>query len=179
MKKALLCLALFLSVNILFAQNVLTGIVTDDQKQPVSGVSVYEKGTTNGVFTDYNGKYTVHYKSENSVIVFSFVGLVTQEITVGKLTTLDIILISNNILDKVEIVGSRRPNRTSVESIVPVDIIEVSRLLSTMGQPDVNQMLQYVAPSFNSNKQSGADGADHIDPATLRGLGPRSNAGTY
>lgn len=172
MKKALLCLAMLITVNILFAQNVLTGIVTDDQKQPVSGVSVYEKGTTNGVFTDYNGKYSIHYKNESAVIVYSFVGLVTQEITVGKLVTLDITLVSNNILDKVEIVGSRRPNRTSVESIVPVDIIEVSRLLSTMGQPDVNQMLQYVAPSFNSNKQSGADGADHIDPATLRGLGP-------
>jgi len=172
MKKALLCLALLISVNIVSAQNVLTGIVTDDQKQPVSGVSVYEKGTTNGVFTDYNGKYSVHYKNENSVIVFSFVGLVAQEITVGKQTSLDVSFTSNNILDRVEIVGSRRPNRTSVESIVPVDIIEVSRLLSTMGQPDVNQMLQYVAPSFNSNKQSGADGADHIDPATLRGLGP-------
>jgi iron complex outermembrane receptor protein len=41
-----------------------------------------------------------------------------------------------------------------------------------VGQVEVNQVLQYIAPSFNSNKQSGADGADHIDPATLRGLGP-------
>jgi iron complex outermembrane receptor protein len=72
----------------------------------------------------------------------------------------------------VEVVGSRRQDRTAVESVVPVDIIQVSQLLTTLGQPDVNQMLQYVAPSFNSNKQSGADGADHIDPATLRGLGP-------
>jgi iron complex outermembrane receptor protein len=85
---------------------------------------------------------------------------------------MNIILISNNVLGMVEIVGSRRQDRTAVESVVPVDIIEVSRLLTTLGQPDVNQMLQYVAPSFNSNKQSGADGADHIDPATLRGLGP-------
>jgi iron complex outermembrane receptor protein len=79
---------------------------------------------------------------------------------------------SNNVLGMVEVVGSRRQDRTAVESVVPVDIIEVSRFLNTLGQPDVNQMLQYVAPSFNSNKQSGADGADHIDPATLRGLGP-------
>jgi len=85
---------------------------------------------------------------------------------------LNITLVSNNVLGMVEVVGSRRQDRTAVESVVPVDIIEVSRLMSTLGQPDVNQMLQYVAPSFNSNKQSGADGADHIDPATLRGLGP-------
>ena len=41
-----------------------------------------------------------------------------------------------------------------------------------MGQVDLNQILQYVAPSFNSNRQSGSDGADHVDPATIRGLGP-------
>ncbi|STD13210.1 TonB-dependent receptor plug domain-containing protein [Chryseobacterium carnipullorum] len=40
------------------------------------------------------------------------------------------------------------------------------------GQIEVNQLLQFAAPSFNSNKQSGSDGADSVDPATLRGLGP-------
>jgi len=50
------------------------------------------------------------------------------------------------------IVGSRRPNRTATESVVPVILLKSQRLLSTLGQPDVNQMLQYVAPSFNSNK---------------------------
>ena len=85
---------------------------------------------------------------------------------------MNITLVSSNVLGMVEVVGSRRQDRTAIESVVPVDIIEVSRLMTTLGQPDVNQMLQYVAPSFNSNKQSGADGADHIDPATLRGLGP-------
>lgn len=111
--------------------------------------------------------------------------MVVQEITVGNQAEVNLMLTSNNILGMVEVVGSRRPDRTAIESVVPVDIIEVSRLLTTLGQPDVNQMLQYVAPSFNSNKQSGSDGADHIDPATLRGLGPdqtlvliNGNAGT-
>ncbi len=172
MKKILIGLAMLLSVNFLSAQTVLTGKVTNEQKQPLFGVSVYEKGTTNGIFTDYEGNYSIQIKDESSVVVFSFVGLVSQEIAAGNQKELNITLISNNVLDMVEIVGSRRPNRTAIESVVPVDIIEVSRLLTTLGQPDVNQMLQYVAPSFNSNKQSGADGADHIDPATLRGLGP-------
>jgi iron complex outermembrane receptor protein len=172
MKKALLCLLLVLYVNVIFSQNVLKGKVTDAQNQALHGVSVIEKGTNNGVFTDTDGNYSISYKDENSVIAFSFVGLVGQEITAGKQTEVNIVLISNNILGMVEVVGSRRPDRTATESVVPVDIIEVSRLLTTLGQPDVNQMLQYVAPSFNSNKQSGADGADHIDPATLRGLGP-------
>lgn len=172
MKKALLFLGLVLYINIAFSQNVLKGKVIDEQNQALHGVNVIEKGTNNGVFSDTEGNYTISFKDENSVIVFSFVGLKSQEITVGRQKEMNITLISNNVLGMVEIVGSRRQDRTAVESVVPVDIIEVSRLLTTLGQPDVNQMLQYVAPSFNSNKQSGADGADHIDPATLRGLGP-------
>lgn len=172
MKKAFLFLALVLYVNILSAQNVLKGKVTDEQNMALHGVSVVEKGTNNGTFTDDDGNYTINYKNENSVIVFSFVGLVSQEIIAGKQKEMNITLVSGNVLAMVEVVGSRRPDRTATESVVPVDIIEVSRLLTTLGQPDVNQMLQYAAPSFNSNKQSGADGADHIDPATLRGLGP-------
>ncbi len=172
MKRLLICLALVFTVTALSSQNVIKGKVTNEQKQALPGVSVYEKGTTNGLFTDSDGNYSINCKDETAVLAFSFVGLVSQEIVVGKQKELNVALISNNLLDMVEIVGSRRPNRTAVESVVPVDIIEVSRLLTTLGQPDVNQMLQYVAPSFNSNKQSGADGADHIDPATLRGLGP-------
>jgi iron complex outermembrane recepter protein len=172
MKKSLLLLTMILYVGIVSAQNVIKGRVTDEQKQPLNGVSVIEKGTNNGRFTDEAGNFSITVKNENSVLVFSFVGLVSQEIIVGKQSEINITLISGNVLGMVEVVGSRRPDRTATESVVPVDIIEVSRLMATLGQPDVNQMLQYVAPSFNSNKQSGADGADHIDPATLRGLGP-------
>ena len=172
MKKVLIFLSLVLYVNIALSQNVFKGKVTDSQNQPLHGVSVIEKGTNNGVFTDNDGNFTIRYKDENSVMAFSFVGLLGQEITVGKQKEVTITLVSNNLLGMVEVVGSRRQDRTAVESVVPVDIIQVSQLLTTLGQPDVNQMLQYVAPSFNSNKQSGADGADHIDPATLRGLGP-------
>jgi iron complex outermembrane receptor protein len=137
MKKAFLLLALVLYVNILSAQNVLKGKVTDAQNQALNGVSVIEKGTNNGVFTDNDGNYTISYKNENSIIAFSFVGLTGQEVTVGKQAELNIMLIGENVLGMVEIVGSRRPDRTATESVVPVDIIEVSRLLSTLGQPDV------------------------------------------
>lgn len=172
MKKTLTFLLLVLIWGGLYAQNVLNGKIVDEQKQPLPGVTVLEKGTNNGVFSDSEGNYKISYKDKNAVVVFSFVGLVSQEIPVAGQKVINVTLLNNNILDNVEIVGSRRPNRTAVESVAPVDIIDVSKLATTLGQPDVNQMLQYMAPSFNSNKQSGADGADHIDPATLRGLGP-------
>jgi len=172
MKKAIMFFVMVFCVNILFAQHVLTGKVTDDQKQPLPGVSVYEKGTTRGVTSDSEGNYTITCKDDNAIVVFSYVGMVSQEFKIVKLKELNVSLVSSTVLDYVEVVGSRRQNRTATESLVPVDIIDVSKLLTTLGQTDVNQMLQYVAPSFNSNKQSGADGADHIDPASLRGLGP-------
>jgi hypothetical protein len=100
-------------------------------------VSVIEKGTNNGVFTDNDGSFTINYKDENSIIAFNFVGLIGQEITVGKQREVNITLNSNNVLGMVEVVGSRRQDRTAVESVVPVDIIEVSRFLNTL----VSQML--------------------------------------
>ncbi len=75
-------------------------------------------------------------------------------------------------IEDILLTGSRNKKRTVVNSAVPVDVIEVKQVSQTTGQVEVNQLLQFSAPSFNSNKQSGSDGADAVDPATLRGLGP-------
>ena len=75
-------------------------------------------------------------------------------------------------VEEVVLTGTRNKNRTSVNTPVPVDVIDIKQISETTGQVDVNQLLQFSAPSFNSNKQSGSDGADAVDPATLRGLGP-------
>ena len=75
-------------------------------------------------------------------------------------------------LDQIVLLGSRSGGRVKTESPVPVDVISMSNALQTTARPDLTSMLNYAAPSFNYNKQSGSDGADHIDLATLRGLGP-------
>ncbi len=154
------------------AQNSLTGKITDEQGETLIGVTIYEKGTTNGTTSDFNGNYNLKYSKTNALIVFSYVGFTTHEVNANGRTTLDMVMKQGLDLNAVEIVGSRRLNRTATETTVPVDIIDVSKVTSTTGMVEINQLLQYAAPSFNSNKQSGADGADHIDPATLRGLGP-------
>ncbi len=69
-------------------------------------------------------------------------------------------------------VGSRSPERSRTDTPVPVDVVPVDEIATESGQLDLGQLLQFVAPSFNSNRQSGSDGSDHIDAATLRGLGP-------
>ncbi|WP_396194280.1 TonB-dependent receptor plug domain-containing protein [Flavobacterium sp.] len=77
-----------------------------------------------------------------------------------------------NELQEIKIVGSRNSKRTVVNSAVPIDIIDVKSVTTQSGKLEINELLQYAAPSFNANKQSGSDGADHVDPATLRGMGP-------
>jgi iron complex outermembrane recepter protein len=75
-------------------------------------------------------------------------------------------------LTGVVIVGSRSLRRVATETAVPVDILNISDLTKSAPQSNLNQILNYVAPSFTSNTQTVADGTDHIDPAQLRGLGP-------
>ncbi|MES3025841.1 MAG: TonB-dependent receptor [Pseudomonadota bacterium] len=72
----------------------------------------------------------------------------------------------------VTVVGSRRvSNASATETAVPVDFIPMTKVAEQGGQFDMAQALTYISPSFNSTRQTGADGADLVDSAALRGLG--------
>jgi len=75
-------------------------------------------------------------------------------------------------LGEIIVVGTRRLDRSAADTPVPIDQIPLAMTLHRSGHFDVGQIIQFTAPSFNSNRQVGADGADHIDSAALRGLGP-------
>jgi iron complex outermembrane recepter protein len=163
----------WMAIGFSYAQTVLTGQVMDASGNALAGVSVVEKGTGNGTSTNSNGAYTLSYDNANAVIIFSFIGFKSQEVSPGGRTVINIVLEEDTkLLGEIQIVGSRNINRSITDTPVPVDVIDVSNLASTMGKVEINQILQYAAPSFNATKQSGSDGADHIDPASLRGLGP-------
>ncbi|GFR80643.1 TonB-dependent receptor [Elysia marginata] len=70
------------------------------------------------------------------------------------------------------LVGSRNPNRISTDTPVPIDVIPFSDMQVGSPQVNINQILNYVAPSFTANIQNVSDGIAQIDPASLRGLGP-------
>jgi iron complex outermembrane recepter protein len=75
-------------------------------------------------------------------------------------------------IQTVNIVGSRRVgNTSSTDTPVPVDYIPLTKAAEQSGQFDLAQTLANISPSFNSTRQTGADGADLIDSAALRGLG--------
>lgn len=172
MKKIYLicCFALFI-VGISQAQQLISGTVKDLTGQALPGANVLIKGSINGTTTDFNGKFQLKV-STGAVLVISFVGYQNKEITIDNKTTYEIVLESGEQLKEVNVVGSRSTKRTAIDTPVPVDIINISELVSQNGQVEITQILQYAAPSFNASKQSGSDGADHIVPASLRGLGP-------
>jgi len=79
---------------------------------------------------------------------------------------------SKKDVEAISVIGSRRAARVDTGTPVPVDIIPMDQIASKSGQVDLGQLLNMAAPSFNSNRQAGSDGSDHIDAAALRGLGP-------
>ena len=170
-KTRFLVFLVFLFSAVASAQTV-KGIVTDNQKEPLIGVSIVVKNTPKGTNTDENGQFSLQV-SENDVLVFSYIGFKTKEVKVGKHTTLNILLESDaEALDEVLIVGSRAGGRTKVDSPVPVDVFDVVKTVKTQPQVNINQILNSIAPSFTSTPQVVTDGTDHLDPAQLRGLGP-------
>ena len=171
MKKFALLLFL-LNVSFLFAQKEISGVVKDNTGMALPGVNIIEKGTQNGVSTDMDGNYKIRVK-EGATLVFSYVGFSKLE-KVATAAVINVVLSEEGgqALKEVQIVGSRNTKRTVVNSAVPIDIISVKDVTTQSGKLEINELLQYVAPSFNANKQSGSDGSDHVDPASLRGLGP-------
>ena len=97
LRKCLLTItALLIGTGFLMAQELsISGIVTSSEDgKPLPGVSVLQKGTTNGTVTDIDGKYLIKV-SKNSVIVFSFIGMKTQEFTPANSITHDVVLDSD------------------------------------------------------------------------------------
>jgi len=161
-----------------FAQSLGTirGSVKDANGAILSGASVTVEGERGGTLTDAAGNFSLRVRPGSRTLVISFVGQSPQRfpITVvsGETVQQDATLSQVSDLSGVIVVGSRsRVPRSRLTTTVPVDVIN-AREIKQFAQADVSQMLTYVAPSFQSNRQTISDGTDHIDPAGLRGLGP-------
>ena len=154
------------------AQRIVSGKVLDENNEALVGASVMIKGTSTGSLADIDGKFSVNVPANATTLVISFVGYSTKEVAIGDATTLNIVLETGESLGNLVVIGSRSTSvRTKTETTSPMDVL-TSKELQATGQTEPTQMLHYVVPSFNSGRQTVADGTDHIDPSTLRGLGP-------
>ncbi len=109
MKRKITLLFLFIAVGIsmTYGQQVIKGTVSSaEDNQPLPGVNVVIKGTATGVITDLNGAYTIEISDETTALIFSFVGMVTQEMAINGQTEINIALETEVTgLDEVVVVG--------------------------------------------------------------------------
>ncbi|TAE17230.1 MAG: TonB-dependent receptor [Bacteroidetes bacterium] len=165
-----------LLVNFVFAQlGTIKGSVKD-AKEPLEGASVILEGKGGGARTNNVGAFEVKVNAGTYNVIVSYVGYTPKTFVVnlapGATFTLDAVLEKLNDQKSVTVVGTRSAVvRSSTQTVAPVDVFS-SKELALTGQIEPTQMINFVAPSFNSSRQTVADGTDHIDPATLRGLGP-------
>lgn len=167
-------LFLLLLTTCAWAQRTITGRITDQDNKPLPGATVIispEGKTTN---TNELGTFKITITSGSPQIIgVNFIGyeVFKQKLTAANYYAINLTPSSAN-LDEVVLVGTRSTGRTRLNTAAPVDVFHISKLQTLSPQNDLNQLLQYASPSFNSNRQSSSDGSEHIDPASIRGLGP-------
>jgi TonB-linked SusC/RagA family outer membrane protein len=114
----------------------ISGIIKDEKGELIVGSNISIKGTVRGTVTDGNGKFKIDVLNSSSVLIFSYVGFVTKEITVGNKTTINLVLLSNeSILDEVVVIGYGTQKK--------------SDLTGAVGSVKQDQLLERPAASLN------------------------------
>lgn len=103
----------------------ITGKVTDEKGETLIGVSVKEKGSTNGITTNENGTFRLAITSEKSILVFSYIGYISKEIQVGSLKNINVVLLEDKkLLDDVVVIGYggvKRKDATGAVTLIKPD----------------------------------------------------------
>lgn len=145
----------------------VSGVVKGDNGEVLPGVNVVEKGTVNGLSTDVDGKYKITVAGNSSVLVYSYIGYVSQEIPVGGRRSIDIKLVSENkSLEEVVVVGYGTQRKESVVgAITQVD----NKALMRSGTSNVTNALAGKLSGVFTMQKFGEPGNDHSE-IVIRGL---------
>ncbi len=156
-------------------QRAVTGKVTDRQGQALPGVTVVLKGTTNGTITDINGQYNLSGVQPESVLVYSFIGMKTQEIVVGNQTAIHISLVEEAIgIEEVVAIGYGTQKKVNLTgAVASVEGEEIVRRPVT----NAESMLQGRMAGVQIIQNSGEPGGEGVS-IRIRGTGTFSSAGS-
>ncbi|HLO58966.1 MAG TPA: TonB-dependent receptor [Bacteroidales bacterium] len=125
---ALFMLSMVLSLGFAFAQErTITGKVTIEGEGPAPGVNVLLKGTMNGTITDMNGAYSIKVPGPDAVLQFSFIGYLTEEVTVGAQSAIDVVL-KQDIVSLQEVVVTGYSTQRKRDITGAVGVVETSKL---------------------------------------------------
>ena len=171
-KTLLFFVGLFCMLSLqVYAQNInITGTVTDSDGQPLPGVTVVVKNTSNGTATDGNGAYSLSVANANVVLTFSYIGYTSQDITVGNRRNINVTLLEDTrLIDEVVVIGYGTVKKANLTgSVGYVDNTQ----LENRAVANVSQALQGKVAGLNINSTSGAPGAvQNINIRGYTGLG--------
>jgi TonB-linked SusC/RagA family outer membrane protein len=172
LRKSLLFLLMVMTGASLMAQHTVTGTVTDASSDPIPGVSIIKKGTATGTITDIDGSYSLEV-GDADVLVYSFVGMSTQEVPVSGSSVIDVRLESSFMdLDEVVVVGYG----VQKKKLVTGATIQVSgEDLQNRNSTNALQALQGQTAGVQISSTSGQPG-EGLN-VTIRGLGTIGNSG--
>lgn len=150
-------LMLFLSLTGISQDLIDVSGTVSDNNVPIPGVTVLQKGTSNGVVTDFDGNYSIQNVPSDGVLVFSYVGYTPQEVSVSDRTEINVQLKTDvSSLDEVVVVGYGSMKRSDVTgSVVSVSEEAIQESIPTT----VDQVLQGRAAGVQIQQNSGAPGA--------------------
>jgi len=158
MKKLTLLFSIMFIVNIMFSQNTITGKITDKNGVSIFGVTVVEKGTNNGVISDFDGKYSLKTTNNNPILLFSFIGYLKLEIPVKGKSEINVVMQrKEEKLDEVVILGYSNKTRKEISSSVSVLKQDELKGVTTK---DLGKMLQGKVSGVQVVNSSGAPGAE-------------------
>lgn len=145
----------------------ITGKITDETGTSLPGVNILEKGTSNGTVADAEGNYRITVASQESVLVFSFVGTATQEVKVGTQTEISIQLLPDaETLSEIVVVGYGTQKRSDVTgAIASVKSEDFNKGVFT----NAGELLQGKLAGVNITSTSGEPGA--AQNVIIRGIG--------
>lgn len=139
----------------------VSGIVTDRLNDPLPGVTIQIKGTGQGTVTDIDGKYNIVVPSGNAILVFSFIGYQTQEISVGQRQSIDVVLNeATTELEEMVVVGYGQQKKESV--VAALSTISAVGLRQTPAS-NLGIALAGRLPGLTVLQRSGVPGGEAMD----------------
>ena len=157
-------------------ERTITGQVVDAKGEPLIGVSILVKGTTDGAITDLDGNYKIMTKSNNPVVVYSYIGYKTQEIPLKGQTAINITMMDDTqVIDEVVVtaLGIKRSEKALSYNVTQVD---AESALAVKDANFINSLNGKVAGLNINSSSSGIGGASKVVMRGSRGIEQSSNA---
>tara|TARA_B100000809_G_scaffold264125_2_gene319105 strand:+ start:2076 stop:5162 length:3087 start_codon:yes stop_codon:yes gene_type:complete len=168
----LLTLFLVCSGVIYSQEKTVTGLVTDESNQPLPGVTVLLKGSSYGVSTDFDGNYSIDVEGTQAVLVFSYIGFKTEEVSVGSKSNVNFTLQADMLgLDEVIVVGYGSMKKSDLTGAVAS--VSGDALLKVATNRPIEAIQGRVA-GVSVSKSSGRPGAGM--KVRIRGVGSTNNS---